>query len=62
MIFVRALLDDLEFEVMQKKSGLQGGRTIKAKRTVCMQLFWPDDKMWYLVEIHSVNPKNRTAK
>ena len=27
-----------------------------------MQLFWPDDKMWYLVEIHSIIPKNRTAK
>ena len=26
------------------------------------QLFWPDDKMWYLVEIHSVIPKLRTAK
>ena len=29
---------------------------------MCMQLFWPDDKMWYLVEIHSIIPKNRTAK
>ena len=27
-----------------------------------MQLFWPDDKMWYLVEIHSIIPKNRMAK
>ena len=27
-----------------------------------VQLFWPDDKMWYLVEIHSIMPKNRTAK
>ena len=26
------------------------------------QLFWPDDKMWYLVEIHSILPKMRTAK
>jgi hypothetical protein len=27
-----------------------------------MQLFWPDDKRWYLVEIHSIIPKLRTAK
>ncbi|KAK9901574.1 hypothetical protein WJX75_002674 [Coccomyxa subellipsoidea] len=33
--------------------------TLKGRQA---ELFWPDDKMWYLVEIHSVNPKNRTAK
>ena len=27
-----------------------------------LQLFWPDDKMWYLVEIHSIIPSKRTAK
>ena len=34
------------------------------KRCLChvLQLFWPDDKMWYLVEIHSILPKMRTAK
>lgn len=26
------------------------------------ELFWPDDKMWYLVEIHSVNVRGKTAK
>ncbi|CAK0764550.1 hypothetical protein CVIRNUC_003169 [Coccomyxa viridis] len=26
------------------------------------ELFWPDDKMWYLVEIHSIIPSKRTAK
>ncbi len=27
-----------------------------------LQLFWPDDKMWYLVEIQGVNLKTRQAK
>jgi hypothetical protein len=27
-----------------------------------MQLFWPDDKKWYLVEIQAVNVKGRKAK
>lgn len=26
------------------------------------ELFWPDDKMWYLVEIASVNVRNKSAK
>lgn len=26
------------------------------------ELFWPDDAMWYLVEIQSFNPKTRQAK
>ncbi|KAK9826041.1 hypothetical protein WJX74_007354 [Apatococcus lobatus] len=26
------------------------------------ELFWPADKMWYLVEIHSVGSKNKSAK
>ena len=29
---------------------------------MCLQLYWPDDKKWYLIEVHSVNPKTRTAK
>ena len=27
-----------------------------------VQLFWPDDKMWYLVEIQALNLKTRAAK
>ena len=27
----------------------------------CLQLYWPDDKMWYLVEISRVLPKQRQA-
>jgi hypothetical protein len=27
-----------------------------------MQLFWPDDALWYLVEVQSFNPKTRQAK
>ena len=30
--------------------------------SLLLQLFWPDDKMWYLVEIHSIIPSKRTAK
>ncbi len=26
------------------------------------QLYWPDDKKWYLIQVQSVNPKARTAK
>lgn len=26
------------------------------------ELFWPDDAMWYLVEVQSFNPKTRQAK
>jgi hypothetical protein len=29
---------------------------------LCVQLYWPDDKKWYLIEVQSVNPKARTAK
>ena len=28
----------------------------------CVQLYWPDDALWYLVEIQSVNMKTRVAK
>jgi hypothetical protein len=28
----------------------------------CLQLFWPDDHKWYLVEIQVVNPKTKQAK
>lgn len=26
------------------------------------EMFWPDDRMWYMVEIHAVNPRSRQAK
>lgn len=25
------------------------------------EMYWPDDNMWYLIEIHSVNVVNKTA-
>lgn len=31
-------------------------------RIFMLQLFWPDDKLWYLVEIIGINMKTRTAK
>ncbi len=27
-----------------------------------LQLYWPDDRLWYLVEIAGVNAKNKSAK
>lgn len=24
-------------------------------------MYWPDDNMWYLIEIHTVNVVNKTA-
>lgn len=38
------------------------GNRCNADPCVCLQLYWPDDKKWYLIEVHSVNPKARTAK
>ena len=29
---------------------------------VSVQLYWPDDELWYLVEIHSVSSRQRSAK
>ncbi|KAG1661533.1 hypothetical protein FOA52_000043 [Chlamydomonas sp. UWO 241] len=31
-------------------------------RNRAAELFWPDDAMWYLVEVQSFNPKTRQAK
>jgi hypothetical protein len=25
------------------------------------EMFWPDDRLWYLIEIHRVNVEDRTA-
>jgi hypothetical protein len=25
------------------------------------EMYWPDDNMWYLIEIHAVNASNKTA-
>jgi hypothetical protein len=25
------------------------------------EMYWPDDNMWYLIEIHTVNVVNKTA-
>ncbi len=27
-----------------------------------VQLFWPDNALWYLVEVQSVNTKSKQAK
>lgn len=49
-------------------SGLPAGRLLThadinpALRGRKAELFWPDDHMWYKVEIHSINTRNRTAK
>ena len=30
---------------------------------LCMsQLYWPDDKMWYLIEVAAINVRTRIAK
>ena len=26
-----------------------------------LQLFWPDDGMWYLIDIHKIDLRTRTA-
>jgi len=27
-----------------------------------LQLYWPDDKMWYLIEVYAINIRSRIAK
>jgi hypothetical protein len=39
-------------QVQDIQTGLQGRQA---------EMYWPDDNMWYLIEIHTVNVVNKTA-
>ena len=43
------------FSATTRASAHAHGRT-------CAQMFWPDDKKWYLIQIDSVDPRTRKAQ
>lgn len=55
-------------EAQAKPSPLENGRLLQYSDIIPTlrgrqaELFWPDDHMWYRVEIQSINPRARTAK